>query len=376
MKPFKTPKSADLNITNKCNLRCSYCSHFSSGSDLGDDLPLDEWLKFMEELNKCAVFDVTLSGGEPLFRKDFREIVNGVVRNHMRFSILSNGTLITDDLIEFLKSTGRCNSYQVSIDGPGPESHDVFRGEGTFEKALNGLKILMKHKMPATVRVTIHKHNYNQLDEIARLLLEDVGLSGFSTNSASHMGLCRQNEADVQLSIDEYSYAMKKLLILQKKYNGRISASAGPLSSVKYWMEMEESIKNGVKSHEGCGKLTSCGGVFQKIAINADGTMVPCSQMPHVRLGRINQDSLSDVWRNHPELKRLRERREIPLGSFEHCKGCKYIPYCRGGCPALAYNLNGDENVPSQDACCRVFKEAGGTLPDPDEINQKSENTV
>ncbi|MDD5698862.1 MAG: SynChlorMet cassette radical SAM/SPASM protein ScmE [Victivallaceae bacterium] len=363
MKPLPTPRSVDLNITNRCNLKCSYCSHFSSGSDTGTDLPLEEWLRFMEELNKCAVFDVCLSGGEPLFRKDFRQIVEGVVKNHMRFSVLSNGTLLTGELADFLKSTGRCNSYQVSIDGPGPEAHDACRGKDSFEKALRGLRILLKHKLPATVRVTIHKHNVRQLDEIAELLLEDVGLPSFSTNSAAYMGLCRQNEADVQLNMEEYSCAMEKLLKLANKYNGRISANAGPLSTVRYWMNMEKSIKNGIKSRTGCGKLTSCGGVLSKMAVNADGTMVPCSQMPHIRLGRINQDDLREVWQNHPELKRLRERRDIPLETFEHCQGCEYIPYCRGGCPALAYNLNGEENVPSPDACYRVFKEAGGKLP-------------
>ena len=217
--------------------------------------------------------------------------------------------------------------------------------------------------MPTTVRVTIHKHNVNQLDEIAELLLEDVGLASFSTNSASFLGLCRQNEADVQLSIEEYSYAMAKLLELNKKYNNRIGAQAGPFSSVKYWMEMEDSIKKGVKSHQGCGYLTSCGGVFSKMAVNSDGTMVPCSQLGHIKLGQINKDNLQEVWLNHPELKRLRIRRDIPLGEFDHCKDCKYIPYCRGGCPALAYTLTGDENKPSPDACYRVFLEAGGKLP-------------
>ncbi len=363
MEAMKTPKTVDLNITTQCNLRCSYCSHFTSAGDTETDLPLEEWLKFLQELHECAVFDVCLSGGEPLFRKDFAQIVEGVVKNHMRFSVLSNGTLLTEELAQFLKSTGRCNSFQISIDGPGPESHDACRGQGNFEKALRGLKILRKYKLPATVRVTIHKHNVRQLDEVARLLLEEVGLPSFSTNSASHLGLCIQNEADVQLDIDEYSYAMAKLLELDKKYNGRIGATAGPLSSVKYYMEMERSIKNGVKSHDGCGKLTSCGGVFSKMAVIADGTMVPCSQMPHVQLGKINVDSLKEVWQDHPELKRLRERREMPLESFEHCKGCRYIPYCRGGCPALAYNLTGQENVPSPDACYRVFQEAGGKLP-------------
>ena len=363
MRLMNTPKKIDLDITSKCNLRCSYCYFFTSEGDTGIDLPLEEWLNFFEECNRNAVMEVCLSGGEPLIRKDFRELVDGVVKNRMRFSVLSNGTLINDDIIEYLKSTKRCNSFQVSIDGPGPDSHDRFRGDGSFNKALTGLRTLMKHDMPATVRVTIHKHNVNKLDEIAELLLDDVGLPSFSTNSASHVGLCRQNEADVQLSIDEYSYAMEKLLQLKKKYNGRLGAQAGPQASAEHWLKVEKAIADGKESLDQCGFLRSCGGVFANMAVRSDGTMVPCTQINHIDLGKINQVDLKEVWTNHPELKRLRERRDMSLGDFEYCKGCKYMSYCRGGCPALAYNLTGDENKPSPDACYRAFKEAGGKLP-------------
>ena len=363
MRLMNTPKKIDLDITSKCNLRCSYCYYFSSEGDTGIDLPLDEWLKFFEECKKNAVMEVALCGGEPLFRKDFKEIVEGVVKNRMRFSVMSNGILLNDDLIEYLKSTKRCNSFQVSLDGPGPESHDIFRGKGSFEKALRGLKLLIKHKMPATVRVTIHKHNVNQLDEIAELLLDEVGLSSFSTNAASHAGLCRQNEADVQLSVDEYSFAMEKLLYLKKKYNGRINAQAGPLASAEHWLDVEKAIANGQSSLDNCGYLRSCGGVFANLAVRSDGMMVPCSQINHAELGKINEVDLKEVWHNHLELKRLRDRRDISLEDYDFCKGCKYIPYCRGGCPAMAYNLAGNDNEPSPDACYKRFLEMGGKLP-------------
>jgi SynChlorMet cassette radical SAM/SPASM protein ScmE len=363
MKLMNTPKKIDLDITSRCNLRCSYCYYFSSDGDTGVDLPLEQWLQFFEECNRCAVTEVCLCGGEPLIREDFKEFVEGVVKNRMRFSVLSNGTLINDDIVEFLKSTKRCNSFQVSIDGPGPESHDACRGKGSFEKALRGLRILMNHKMPATVRVTIHKHNVRQLDEIAKLLLEDVGLPSFSTNSASHAGLCRQNEADVQLGVEDYSYAMEKLLELNKKYSNRIGAQAGPLASVKHWLEIEDAIKNGVESLPNCGYLRSCGGVFANLAVRSDGTLVPCSQINHTELGKINEVDLKDIWQNHPELKSLRARRDMTLDVFDYCKECKFIPYCRGGCPAMAYNLAGNENVPSPDACYKRFLEMGGKLP-------------
>ncbi|HJO93533.1 MAG TPA: SynChlorMet cassette radical SAM/SPASM protein ScmE [Victivallales bacterium] len=363
MQLMKTPKSVDLNITTKCNLRCSYCSHFSSEGETGKDLPTEEWLKFFEELRDCAVLDVCLSGGEPFFRKDIKELITGIVANRMRFSMLSNGSLITEEILDFIKSTGRCNSIQVSIDGPGPESHDISRGKGSFNDALRGLKLLIKHKLPATTRVTIHKHNFNDLDKVAKLLLEDVGLPSFSTNSASHLGLCRENSDDTQLNADEYSFVIAKLFELNKKYNGRIGAQAGPLASGKHWKEMEDTIKAGIKETPGCGYLRSCGGVFSKMAVRADGIMIPCSQIPHIELGRINKDNLREVWHNHTELKRLRERRDMPLKKFAYCSDCKYTPYCRGGCPALAYTLTGNENEPSPDSCYRTFLEAGGELP-------------
>ncbi len=85
MRLMRTPNMIDIDITNRCNLRCRYCYHFESPGDAGRDLPAEEWCSFFEELNRCAVTEVTLAGGEPFIREDLREIVNGIVRNRMRF---------------------------------------------------------------------------------------------------------------------------------------------------------------------------------------------------------------------------------------------------------------------------------------------------
>lgn len=362
MKLMKTPKTIDIDITNRCNLRCIYCSHFTSAGDVENDLPKEEWIKFFEELNRCAVISVNISGGEPFFRKDLKDIIEGIISNRMRFSITSNGTLITDEMAEFISSTGRCDFVQVSIDGSIPIVHDMFRGEGSFQKAINGIKILQKYNVPTTVRVTIHKQNVKDLENIAKFLLEDIGLPSFSTNSASYMGLCRQNSELVQMTVEERSIAMEKLLELSKKYGNRISASAGPLSEGRTWVRMERDRREGKKGNEGF--LTGCGGPFTKLAVRADGVIVPCNQLSHIELGRINQDSIEYIWQNHPELIKLRERRNIPLSNFEFCQGCDYIEFCTGNCPALSYNLVGEVDHPSPDACLRRFLAEGGKLPD------------
>ena len=366
MRLMNTPRSLDLLVTSRCNLRCMYCSHFSSGGDVDHDLPADQWLSFFEELNRCAVMDVCLQGGEPFIRPDFKELVQGIVRNRMRFSILSNGTLITDDLAAFLASTGRCSSVQVSIDGSTPFAHDAFRGEGNFSRAVNGLKCLIKHGISATVRVTIHRKNVRELEAIAKLLLEDIGLPSFSTNAASHFGLCRKNAEQVQLTAEERSIAMEALGRLTRTYNGRISAAAGPLAEARHWSQMEEARRCGLVSMPGGGRLTGCGGTMTKLAVRADGVLLPCSQIPDLELGRINHDDLRQVWTEHPILNRLRDRVRISLEEFEFCRGCPYINYCTGNCPALSYTLVHDAWHPSPDACYRRFLEAGGRLPQPD----------
>jgi len=356
----------DLDITNRCNLTCAYCSHFTSAGDVGQDLPKEEWLRFFEELNRCAVMSVMLSGGEPFFRDDLPELVEGIVKNRMRFNILSNGTLITEKMASFLAATRRCDSVQVSIDGSIPITHDAFRGEGNFFRAVNGIKFLQKYHVPVTVRVTIHRQNVRDLEGIAKLLLEEIGLHGFSTNSASYMGLCKKNAEQVQLTVEERSLAMETLLKLNQKYNGRISATAGPLAEARDWLEILRVRQQGKDSIPGRGYLTGCGGPLKQIGVRADGVIVPCCQMPHIELGRINRDNLKDIWQHHPELKKLRERRNIPLNTFEFCQGCEYINYCTGSCPALAYTLWGEVNHPSPDACLRRFLGQGGRLPEED----------
>ena len=354
----------DLSVTNRCNLRCTYCSHFSGAADVGQDLPKGEWLQFFDELNSCAVMTVTLEGGEPFCRKDLPELIEGIVRNRMRFNILSNGTLINDEMAAFLASTGRCDGVQVSIDGSVPTTHDACRGEGNFLKAMQGIKCLLKNNVPVSVRVTIHRKNVNDLHNVAKLLLEEVGLPSFSTNSAAHMGLCRQNAEQVQLTVEERSLAMEILLGLNKKYNGRISAAAGPLAEGKNWLKMERDRQEGRRGSAERGHLSGCNGPLSELGVRADGVIVPCIQMSHIELGRINKDDLQEVWQDHPELKKLRERHNIPLSNFEFCEGCNYINYCTGNCPALAYTILGVENHPSPDACLKRFLEAGGRLPE------------
>jgi SynChlorMet cassette radical SAM/SPASM protein ScmE len=362
---IRTPRKVDIDITNRCNLRCDYCYHFSSEGDVRGDLPTDEWLRFFDELGNCAVMNVTLAGGEPFTRPDLFELIDGIVRNRMRFSILSNGTLIDEDRAARLARTGRCDAVQVSIDGSCAKIHESCRGNGSFEKTVEAVRILQDHRIPVAVRVTIHHRNVDDLENIARFLLEDLGLPSFSTNAASYLGLCRTHTDTVSLTIEDRVTAMRTLRMLNNRYGCRIGAQAGPLADARDWAVMLERSRTGAVPTSTGGFLSSCGCSRSGLAVRADGVYVPCPLLPMIELGRINRDPLVDVWRHHPELLRLRERGRIPLSEFDECRECIYLPSCRGGCPGLSASVTGDPYQPAADVCLRRFLAEGGSVPCP-----------
>ena len=360
---MKSPRSVDVEITSACNLHCAYCSHFTGPGDVDADLPLDTWLSFFGELGRCAVMSVTLSGGEPFLRPDLLPLIEGIVANRMRFSILTNGTLINESMAAYLASTRRCNMVQVSIDGAVNTTHDAFRGKGSFDLAMDGIKILLRYGLPVSVRVTIHRKNVHELEALAKYLLEDMELPCFSTNAASHMGLCRKNAVQTQLTAEEHALAMEVLLALSERYPDRISATAGPLADANVWREMETALRENKPATAGGGFLSGCHGPMQNLAVRADGAIIPCLQLGHMILGWINDHNLIHIWQNHPDLIKLRDRSHIPLNQFPFCLDCPYIPYCTGNCPATAYTIAGEVNHPGPDACLRLFLKKGGHLP-------------
>lgn len=363
MNLMRTPRSMDISITSRCNLRCRYCYHFDSPRSVEMDLPADEWLTFFEELSRCAVLDVKISGGEPLLRKDFKQIINGVVKNRMRFSLLTNGALMTDHMAGFIANTRRCNGVQISIDGSCAEIHDSFRSKGGFNGAVKAVQLLQSKNVPVRARVTLHKKNIDDIENTARFLLEDLALPMFSVNSVYYMGLCRENKDAMMLNTADRTKAMAKLLNLSQKYGRRIKSTSGPLTQAKTWTAVTRGIKQG-RTVTGGGRLSACNGVFRMLAVRSDGMIIPCNQLPHIELGRINKVDLKNVWQNHPQLKRLRERKAIPLDRFEFCKGCEYTANCTGSCPGVAYSMTGSDEHPNPDDCLRNFLEDGGVLPD------------
>jgi SynChlorMet cassette radical SAM/SPASM protein ScmE len=354
------PRSVDVAITGRCNLKCRYCFYADEMAAL-NDLSTERWLGVFDELGALAVQRVTISGGEAFTRPDIFELIDAVIANKMRYSLLTNGTLITEKTIaafEQGKRRLRLDSIQVSIDGSRAEIHNKSRPPNSFERALRGLRMLKEAGFPVTVRVTINRHNVDDLENIAHLLLEDIGLASFGTNEAEPMGEAKTGACsgqDVVLSEEQRRRAMKSLVELKERYPGRISATAGPLSRAEMFADIQERMSRGESSMTGRGTLSSCGGVFSKMSILHDGSMVPCNMLPTLTMGVVGINPIQEAWLHHPSINAVRYRRNIPLTELESCRDCPYSGFCTGGCPAGVMAKTGKLNSIDPEICFKIY---------------------
>jgi SynChlorMet cassette radical SAM/SPASM protein ScmE len=354
---MSSPRHVDIAITGRCNLACQYC-FFADEMVARSNLPTDRWLSFFDELGRMGVMTVCLTGGEVFTRPDLFELIDGIIFNRMRYSLLSNGTMITERVLEQFeqgKRRQRLDSIQISVDGSSAEVHDLSRPK-SFSLALRGLKLLKNAGYPVTVRVTVNRFNVDDLDNIAHLLLDEVELGSFSTNEAYACGATDRTEDPVILTPDQRRRAMDTLLRLSEEYDQRIQATAGPLVFAREMKMLDDINSTGNAMQTKRGRLSSCGGVFSKLAVLHDGTIVPCHLLNSLRLGTVGADSLQDIWLKHPIMVAMRQRREIPLSSLETCQGCEYLDFCSGGCPGGAVYAYGDFNARNPMDCFRVLK--------------------
>ena len=131
-----------------CNLSCNHC--FISchpGNDNFGFLDLETIRRYLRESRELGVKEYYFTGGEPFLNRDMLQVLEETLAIGPA-TVLTNGTVFTPSSIKALQAISGESLYslelRVSIDGYNPETNDPIRGEGTFEKALAGVKMLVE----------------------------------------------------------------------------------------------------------------------------------------------------------------------------------------------------------------------------------------
>ncbi len=154
-------------ITNKCNLKCSFCSQNSSMNS-GEELSFDEIKTIIDKIMMFNPLKIVLTGGEPMIRKDFFDIIDYIKGNYkVDIQLCTNATLIDKYNINKLKNN--INAVDLSIDGYDEESCSRDRGKGVYEKVVNSIKLLKTIGINnISASMVVGNHNIDVVDKFMR----------------------------------------------------------------------------------------------------------------------------------------------------------------------------------------------------------------
>ncbi|MCP3887878.1 MAG: radical SAM protein [Desulfobulbaceae bacterium] len=350
-KKLRTPMSVHLDLTFRCNMKCVFC-YDSAGPDRSKhEMSIEKVYEIIDECKKLDVIDVTFGGGEPFIRKDLIDVITYTKRKNIRYFIITNGTLITEEIAFKLARVfdHRYDKIQVSLDGPTAEVHDRQRGViGGFDLTMKGIDNLQKAGISPTINAVLTSNNYPHIKDMIPFLM-DRGISNFRVLRLHPLGRGKDPEfykkwnVTPEQSEELFEYLMGKQQELIDRF-----AISNDFASIFPWSAAK--FRNDLQSLPGVEPVSyACGAGTTKIAIGPEGDVYPCSYMydfPELKIGSIQNGTIQELW----EREKLWDMYREPLTPSGKCGKCDYLYCCKTGCRIVSYALFGDMAGP--DAGC------------------------
>jgi His-Xaa-Ser system radical SAM maturase HxsB len=335
-------------------MKCVYC-HASSkcAGDDGYDMSLETARKTVDFIFQTPSKGVTIEfqGGEPLMNfevlkyiVDYAKEVNNSFKKDLRFSIVTNLTLMDDEKLDFLLKTGV--SICTSLDGPVTinKKNRIFLGDEKIEYWIR--KINEKSKINALPTITKNNIGYwkEVIDEYVRLGLNNIHLRflnnlGYAKDMWSKISYSAEDFVDMWVKSMDYIFELNKKGIDMKERMALIISSKLLMNKEPNYSELR----------------SPCGAIIGQIAYNYDGFIYTCDEARMLgeeifRVGSVNQDMKSVV---HSD-KSCNIIASACNDFF--CYSCVFSPYC-GICPVCNYVEQGSVvgKIPQTDRC-KVYK--------------------
>lgn len=209
---FPIPYVILLDPTTACNLKCIGCWAADYGRKC--ELSYEKMDEILSEAKKLGVQDISLTGGEPLMRKD--DLLKLFAKHKFTFTIYSNGTLVDDKFARDIARLGNV-TLLMSIEGF-REKTDFRRGKGTFDKVIAGMDNLRNHDIGFGFSICYHSKNYEEVcsDEFLDFLREKGAWFGWMLN---YMPLGKDADTSLCLNAIQRRYVKDKVEAYSKKHD-------------------------------------------------------------------------------------------------------------------------------------------------------------
>ncbi|MBR4153343.1 MAG: radical SAM protein [Selenomonadaceae bacterium] len=351
-------RSAHWSITGKCNCKCRHC-YMSAPQHKVEEFIHEQCIEIISQMEQCGIQKVILTGGEPLFRKDFWEIVDALTNADIKIEkIYSNGLLINEKFLAELEKRNLRPEFQISFDGVG--CHDWLRGvEGAEKLTLRALKLLQEKNLPVTCPMALYKGNVFSLRDTAKKL------SGLGVKYLKVTPIATSGEA---LGMSDQILSTSELYNVLIDYIPQYIAEGAPLpislSGIFYGINASEYKIPIVKAPEGidCDKNCVCEYIRNQIHIDFNGFVMPCPPMGYDYSGKklfstIFDKPLKELLNDGAYMNFINTRLKDYFKANPTCAVCEYKNRCSGGCRGLAMANNGDGDLLGVDnTACKFFK--------------------
>jgi len=294
----KIPLKCKFDLTYRCNIACKFCYNGERPGLPGPyptrtELTSSEIAEVLRQLRDAGTFFLTLSGGEPLARRDIEEIL--AVSDDLDFAveILTNGTLVSDALAKKM-ATHRVQLVVVPLFGAEADTHDAFvRQAGAFKRACRGISALRKEGVEVGVRCAITRANFSEWQSV-RDLVAELGARYFP-HAQIHLSSDRQVDLrDLRLTNQQ----------LEELFDGGMSINPD----------------------------YSCEVGYARVDVLPNGDVALCSLLTEP-MGNLRDQTFAQIWEGSARLGELRNL----LGTrVSGCNGCSVAADARYRCSADA----------------------------------------
>ena len=326
------PRSFTFELTRRCNNRCGYCYNvwrapkFDYERNCPDEMSVEEIKKTISRLQEATpLMNIGLSGGEPTLREDLPEIIAFIKSCGLNPVLVTNGTLLNEELVEEIEKAMVGGLYQVPLLSWRPEVHDQMVGrKGAWDAVIDG--IMNVHSAGGHLSVVFVATRLNWLDLKATAELAMV-------LGADELVYSRVNVGGANLPLANGLLPTPNMVERNLQTLDAIAAQHYlPVSIETVTEPCVVNIQHFTNLMFGWCPLAGEGSAF---TIDPSGNVRICEHSP-VILGNIRRGHILDIV-HHPYVESFRST--WPL----ECEGCdnSLREKCRGGCKAAAEQAYG-----------------------------------
>ncbi|MFC1890447.1 radical SAM protein [Thermodesulfobacteriota bacterium] len=313
--PLVRPRTVTITLTSRCNLKCVMCNHWRNPSRASEEISCDQVLRIIEEAADWGVPEIEFSGGEPMIRRDFLEMLSLARARGLRVNVTTNGTMIDGETARELTRTPGLR-LQISIDGACAATHDEIRGVmGCYGRVMEGIALLrefnaaVENPIPLNATTVILDRNIDELVDIIALV-RGLGFSSitFQPMVDDNLDIYRRDpENPLRPSIT-------RLRALDRAVDGIIAAGRED-GFVGNSLKNLESVKDYFRNRLDTGRI-QCYIGFIPCIVSPDGKLWSCMG----NMGDVFELGLRACW-SSPRAREVR-------GRIKRCKvPCLYPCY-------------------------------------------------